>query len=58
MDYTLHQRGRASMEFMVDLGIRCEFDVPDKAYMVTELQEEALTGKSWFLKYQPEFNNL
>lgn len=36
-------------------GIRCEFDVPDEAFMVLELREDALAGRTGIVKYQPEF---
>ncbi len=37
-------------------GIDCEFEVPDEAWMVLELRENALTGKSGTVKFQPEFH--
>ena len=37
------------------LGIRCEFDVPEEAFMVTELSEGALAGRTGIVKYRPEF---
>jgi putative acetyltransferase len=37
-------------------GIDCEFEVPDEAWMVLELQEGALTGRSGTVKYSPEFH--
>ena len=37
-------------------GIACEFEVPDEAWMVLELRENALTGKSGTVKFQPEFH--
>jgi len=36
-------------------GIYCEFEVPDEAWMVLELREGALAGKSGTVKFQPEF---
>jgi len=36
-------------------GITCEFEVPEEAFMVLELQEVALTGRSGMVKFQPEF---
>ena len=36
-------------------GIACEFEVPDEAWMVLELRENALAGKSGTVKFQPEF---
>lgn len=40
------------------VGIRCEFDVPDEAFMVMELREGALNGRSGIVRYQPEFNDV
>ncbi len=37
-------------------GIKCEYEVPDEAFMVTELREGTLAGRSGTVKYQPEFN--
>ncbi len=39
-------------------GIRCEYDVPNEVFMVLELREGALSGRSGTVKYQPEFNEL
>jgi len=39
-------------------GIECEYEVPDEAWMVLELQEGALAGRSGVVKYQPEFNEV
>jgi len=36
-------------------GIGCEFEVPDEVWMVLELREGALAGRSGTVKYQPEF---
>ena len=36
-------------------GIDCEFEVPDEAWMVLELREGALAGKSGTVRFQPEF---
>jgi putative acetyltransferase len=36
-------------------GITCEFEVPEEAFMVLELREEALTGRSGMVKFQSEF---
>jgi putative acetyltransferase len=36
-------------------GITCEFEVPEEAFMVLELREGALTGRSGMVKFQPEF---
>jgi len=38
-------------------GIRCEYDVPDEVFMVKELREGALTGRTGIVKYSPEFND-
>lgn len=37
-------------------GIDCEFEVPDEAWMVLELREGALKGRSGTVKFQPEFH--
>ena len=37
-------------------GIDCEFEAPDEAWMVLELREGALAGKSGAVKFQPEFH--
>jgi putative acetyltransferase len=39
-------------------GIRCEFDVPDEAFMVLELRDKALAGRTGLVKYQPEFSRV
>ena len=36
-------------------GIRCEYDVPEEVFMVLELRQGALAGRSGMVKYQPEF---
>ena len=36
-------------------GIDCEFEVPTEAWMLLELREEALAGRSGMVKFQPEF---
>ncbi len=36
-------------------GLRCEFDAPDEAFMVIELEKGALSGKSGVVRFQPEF---
>ncbi len=36
-------------------GIRCEHEVPDEAFMVTELTPGALNGRQGLVKYPPEF---
>ena len=37
-------------------GIYCEFEVPEEAWMVLELREDALAGRSGIVKFQPEFH--
>ena len=37
-------------------GIDCEFEVPEEAWMVLELREDALAGRSGTVKFQPEFH--
>ena len=39
-------------------GIRCEFDAPDEAFMVLELRENALAGRSGIVHYRDEFRNV
>jgi len=36
-------------------NIDCEFEVPDESWMVLELKEGILGGRSGTVKYQPEF---
>jgi putative acetyltransferase len=36
-------------------GITCEFEVPEEAFMVMELGDGALEGRSGVVKFQPEF---
>lgn len=36
-------------------GLRCEYDVPDDAFMVLELRAGALQGHWGLVRYQPEF---
>ncbi len=38
-------------------GIKCEFEVPDKAWMVLELRDGALAGKQGTVSFQPEFRD-
>ena len=37
-------------------GIDCEFEVPEEAWMILELREGALAGRSGTVKFQPEFH--
>jgi putative acetyltransferase len=39
-------------------GIRCEYEVPDEAFMLCELQEDYLRGHSGTVRYHPAFNAL
>lgn len=39
-------------------GLRCEYLVPDEAFMVLELKSGALNGCTGIAKYHSEFNNL
>ena len=39
----------------VEFGIRSQFDVPDEVFMVMELEEGALEGKSGLIRYRSEF---
>ncbi|MFC1909135.1 GNAT family N-acetyltransferase [Chloroflexota bacterium] len=39
-------------------GIKCEYDVPDEAFMVLELSKGVLSGRSGVVKYQPEFSEV
>ena len=36
-------------------GISCEFEVPQEAFMLLELQPDALAGRTGMVKFQPEF---
>lgn len=39
-------------------GLRCEYPVPDEAFMVAELREDALAGRGGLVKYRPEFRSV
>ena len=39
-------------------GIRCEFEVPEEAFMVLPLREEALDGRGGVVRYLPEFREV
>lgn len=39
-------------------GLRCEYDVPDEVFMVTELKPGVLAGYSGLVKYHPEFSKV
>ena len=36
--------------------IRCEYDMPDEAFMALELRKVALEGRRGTVKFQPEFS--
>ena len=36
-------------------GIDCEFEVPEEAWMILELQDGALAGRRGIVSFQPEF---
>ena len=38
-------------------GINCEFEVPEEAWMLVELQEGALAGRRGTVRFQPEFRD-
>lgn len=39
-------------------GIRCEYDVPDEVFMVTELKPGALAGRNGLVRYHSEFGKV
>lgn len=39
-------------------GLRCEYTVPDEAFMAVELREGALAGNTGVVKYRPEFSSM
>jgi putative acetyltransferase len=39
-------------------GLRCEFPVPDEAFMVVELAENALRGRKGLVKYHRAFSEV
>lgn len=41
-----------------NFGVRCEFEVPDEAFMIMELREGALKGVSGTVRYRPEFREV
>ncbi len=38
-------------------GVNCEFDVPQEAWMLLELQEGTLAGRKGMVRFQPEFRD-
>ncbi|MGH9943377.1 MAG: GNAT family N-acetyltransferase [Pyrinomonadaceae bacterium] len=39
-------------------GLRCEYPVPEEAFMVAELTPGALAGRQGLVKYRPEFDRV
>lgn len=39
-------------------GLRCEYPVPDEAFMAIELTTDALSGQHGLVKYRPEFGEV
>jgi putative acetyltransferase len=37
-------------------GIRCEWEVPDEAFMILVLDESEMQGSSGVARYRPEFS--
>ena len=42
----------------VNVGVKSEYNVPDEVFMITELRQGALAGRTGVVKYQPEFNEV
>lgn len=40
------------------LGLRCEYAVPDEAFMAVELEPGALAGRRGLVRYRPEFGEV
>jgi putative acetyltransferase len=38
-------------------GIKCEYDVADEVFMLQELRQGALAGRTGTVRYQPEFSH-
>jgi putative acetyltransferase len=47
---------RFGFEIAKQRGFSCEYPSPDESFMVLELVDGALNGKSGLIKYGPEFN--
>jgi putative acetyltransferase len=47
---------RFGFESAKNYGLRCEYDVPDEAFMVLELVQDALKNCVGMVKYRPEFS--
>ncbi len=39
-------------------GVRCEWDVPDEAFMLLVLDENTMSGVSGLARYRPEFSEM
>ena len=42
----------------IEYGIKCEYDVPDEAFMILELSEGVLDGTEGTIRYNKLFNSL
>jgi putative acetyltransferase len=40
-----------------EFGLRCEYPVPDEAFMAMELASGALAGRAGLVRYLPEFGD-
>jgi len=49
---------RFGFEVAREKGLRCEYEVPDEAFMVAQLENRALAGRHGLVKYAPAFSNL
>jgi putative acetyltransferase len=47
---------RFGFEAAKNYGLRCEYDVPDEAFMVLELVQDALKNCIGMVRYRPEFS--
>ena len=53
-----HYYGRFGFIPAKTKGLKCEYTVPDEAFMVLELESGALDGCAGIVKYRSEFNDL
>lgn len=49
---------RFGFETAISYGVKCEFEVPDEAFMIIELKKGALSGRGGIVIYQPEFKEV
>lgn len=42
----------------VRYGIKSEYNVPDEVFMIAELREGALAGRTGMVRYAAEFNDV